>query len=417
VLNDGRMPAGPVLESPLSRMDSRPQSGTATTVEPASRGVPMLDLSRQYAAIHGEVMPRIEQVCASQHYILGEEVKEFERRSAEYLGCKEAVGCASGTDALWLALAGCNIGLGHEVITTPFSFFATASSILRAGARPVFVDVDADTLNISPAAVERRMRQYGRAKIRAIMPVHLYGQAADCAQIAGIAAEHKLRVIEDAAQAFGASWSGKRAGSMGDAAAFSFYPTKNLSCFGDGGLVTTNDSTVAERVRLLRNHGSRQRYYHEEIGWNSRLDSIQAAVLNVKLNHIDEWNQRRRERAAAYDLLFESSGLAAKDSDDNTPVRILGTLPQAEHIFHQYVVRVHRRDELRAFLSSRNIGSEIYYPVPLHMQKCFLYLGYAKGDLPQAELAAEEVLALPMFPELTADEQATVVNAIADFYS
>jgi dTDP-4-amino-4,6-dideoxygalactose transaminase len=280
------------------------------------------------------------------------------------------------------------------------------------------VDVDSETLNIDPVRVEERIKKSFSARLKAVLPVHLYGQCADMDELGRIGTEHKLKIIEDAAQAFGAAWKGKRAGSMGATSAFSFYPTKNLSCYGDGGLVTTNDSKLAEHIRLLRNHGSSKRYYHDEIGWNSRLDSIQAAILRVKMKYIEKWNALRQQRADAYDLMLKSSGLLpSTGSRGKSPVRLLKRSPQAFHIFHQYVIRVERRDELREFLTKHNIGSEVYYPVPLHLQKCFGYLGYAEGDLPETERAAKDVIALPMFPELTSEEQATVVAAISEFYS
>ncbi len=375
----------------------------------------MLDLSRQYASIRNDVLAAITRVCDSQRYILGEEVAAFEREFAPHCGTHEAVGCASGTDALWLALAAAGIGPGDAVITTPFSFFATASSILRAGAKPVFADVDPETLNLDPASVERRLKTSLHGT-KALMPVHLYGQCADMDGINRLAAEFEQQVIEDAAQAVGASWNGKLAGSLGVAAAFSFYPTKNLSAFGDAGAVTTNDAKLAERMRSLRNHGGKQRYYHDEIGANSRLDSIQAAVLRVKMPHLPKWNDARRERARTYGRLLTSAGLTKTGANSPAPLMLLKTLPGAHHIYHQYVVRVRDRDKLRAFLGERGVGSEIYYPIPLHLQKCFSYLGYAQGDLPEAERAALDVLALPMFAELEEDEQRYVVESIAQFY-
>ena len=376
----------------------------------------MLDLGRQYKSIQQEVEAAVLDVCASQQYILGKEVTEFEKEAAAYLGANEAVGCASGTDALWLALIASGVGPGDEVFTTPFSFFATASTIARTGAKPIFVDVEPDTLNIDPGAIEARIQRSHPARMKAMMPVHLYGQCANMDELNRIATEHKLAVIEDAAQAFGASWRGRRAGDLASIAAFSFYPTKNLSCYGDGGLVTCNSTALADRLRRLRNHGSRRRYYHEELGWNSRLDSLQAAILRVKLRHIDDWNAARAKRASAYELLLKSAGLLGTKANRG-PVRLLSRNPQAHHIYHQFVVRVPKRDELRDFLTSRGIGSEVYYPVPLHMQECFIYLGYQAGDLPVSEQAAKEVIALPMFPELASDEQAQVVSAIAEFYS
>jgi len=377
----------------------------------------MLDLSRQYDALRKEMTKAIERVCESQHYILGEDVTAFELEAAEFLGTKFAIGCASGTDAIWLSLLAAGINPGDEVVTTPFSFFATASTIIRAGAKPIFVDVDPNTLNIDPQCVEDRIRRTSSAKIKALMPVHLYGQCADMDKLGKIAAEHKLKMIEDAAQAFGATWRGKRAGNLGAVAAFSFYPTKNLSCYGDGGLITTNDEQIAAHSRSLRAHGSTKRYYHDEIGWNSRLDSMQAAILRVKLNYIEDWNKTRKKRADAYDLLLKSAGLLSSGGAKAAPVRILKRDPNASHIFHQYVIRAQRRDELAAFLAKNHIGHMVYYPLPLHLQKTLAYLGYAMGDLPESEKAATDVLALPMFPELTSDEQSAVVSAIAEFYS
>ncbi|HEX5433967.1 MAG TPA: DegT/DnrJ/EryC1/StrS family aminotransferase [Candidatus Angelobacter sp.] len=376
----------------------------------------MLDLSRQYTSVREEVLEAVARVCDSQKYILGEEVTAFEREFAALCGTRESVGCASGTDALWLGLVAAGVKQGDSVITTPFSFFATASSIIRAGARPVFVDIDPETLNLDPAKVDACLRD-GGARKTAIMPVHLYGQCADMDAFSRISTEFGLAVVEDAAQAVGALWNGKLGGSWGAAAAFSFYPTKNLSAFGDAGALTTNDSALAEHTRSLRNHGGKQRYFHDEIGANSRLDSIQAAVLRVKMPHLPRWNEARRQRARTYDLLLKDAGLTHTGANSVTPVTLLETRPQAEHIFHQYVIRVQRRDQLRDFLKLRGVSSEIYYPVPLQLQKCFAYLGYAPGDLPHAEQAAREVLALPMFAELQEFEQKHVVDSIAEFYS
>ena len=378
----------------------------------------MLDLKRQYESIKDDVTTAIERVLTTQYFIGGPELEAFERESAAYLGARACVGCASGTDALWLALEAGGVRPTDGVITSAFTFFASASSITRCAAAPVFADVDPATLTLNPAAVQELLT--GSSAVRAIMPVHLYGQCADMDAFAAIAKEHGVAIIEDAAQAFGASWRGKKAGTLGKAAAFSFYPTKNLSAYGDGGAVSTDDEELAAHVRRLRNHGSRERYYHEEIGWNSRLDALQAAVLRVKLKHIDRWNQQRRDVAQRYDALFGANGLVksgATTVDAQAPIALLQTRPEAFHIYHQYVVRAHKRDELRAFLTERSIGTEIYYPVPLHLQKSFAYLGYKPGDLPESERAAKESLALPIFPELRDDEQQRVVTAIADFYS
>jgi dTDP-4-amino-4,6-dideoxygalactose transaminase len=379
----------------------------------------MLDLRRQYATIRTEVLAAIERVCAEQQFILGDEVASFEQEAAQSLGVLRTVGCASGTDALWLALAGVGVSPGDAVITTPFSFFATVSAIIRAGARPVLADVDPGTLNLDPRHVAAALQGAGR--VRAILPVHLYGQCADMSAFARLASQYELKIVEDAAQAFGALWNGHAAGAMGDAAAFSFYPTKNLSAYGDAGCVTTNHSNVAERMAKLRNHGSQQRYRHEEIGANSRLAALQAAVLRVKLKYLPRWNDARRERARLYGELLAAAGLVAPSTTSGgraqSPVCPLTTRPEAHHIFHQYVLRVHRRDELRTFLAERGIATEVYYPIPLHLQPCFAYLGYREGDLPVSEQAAREVLALPIFPELAEDEQRRVIAVIADFYS
>jgi dTDP-4-amino-4,6-dideoxygalactose transaminase len=377
--------------------------------------VPLLDLSRQYAAIREEVLTAIERVCSSHHYVLGEEVDAFERELAAFCGTAHAVGCASGTDALWLALLAAGVTPGDCVITTPLSFFASASSIVRAGARPVFVDVDPHTLNLDPAQVDAQLRAGRSSHLRALLPVHLYGQCADMGALQDLADKFQLVLVEDAAQAIGASWNGRRAGSMGATAAFSFYPSKNLSAYGDAGIATTNRADFAEHMRRLRNHGSPRRYLHEELGWNSRLDAIQAAVLRVKLPYVEKWNRQRREHAAAYDRLLTQSGLTSATGD--APVRVLATTPQAHHVFHQYVIRARRRDDLRQFLADRKIGTEVYYPIPLHLQPVFAYLGYSEGDLPESERAAREVIALPMFPELMEDEQQWVVESIAEFYS
>ncbi len=375
--------------------------------------VPLLDLGRQYETIRDEVQAAIERVCASQRFILGDEVAALEHEVAAYVGTKECVGCASGTDALWLALMAMGVGPGDEVITTPFSFFASASAVVRAGARPVFVDIDPLTFNLDGEALERKLSESRPARLKAIIPVHLYGQAADPDRFQRIARDYGLVLLEDAAQAFGAAWRGKRAGSLGTAAAFSFYPTKNLSAFGDAGCVTTSDKDLAEGLRRLRNHGSAERYYHEEVGWNSRLDAIQAAVLRVKLKYIDRWNSQRGERAVLYDRLFEEAGMTRGEVP---PIRVPHRSKDAFHIFHQYVVRAQRRDELRRFLTDRGISTEIYYPLPLHLQPAFLYLGNAAGDFPEAERASQEVLALPTFPELHEAEQRAVVEAMAQFF-
>lgn len=375
------------------------------------QSVPMLDFGREYAEVREEVLAAIEAVCAGQRFILGPEVARFEQAAADACGVAHAVGCASGTDALWLALAALEIGPGHAVVTTPFSFFATVSSILRAGATPLLADIDEATFNLDPAQVEAVSATH---KVAAVMPVHLYGQCADMDALRSLAARNDMKIVEDAAQAFGATWNGVRAGALGDVAAFSFYPTKNLSAYGDAGMTTTANDALAERMTMLRAHGMRKRYFHDEVGWNSRLDTLQAAVLEVKLRRVDAGNARRREIAAKYDDLFRAAGLVGSSTDDGIVLPF--TDPRAGHVFHQYVIRTPKRDALKEFLISQKIGSEIYYPLPLHLQESLKFLGYKLGDFPVSEKAANEVLALPIFPELREDEQETVVAAIRRFY-
>ncbi len=423
------------MKSSLSFPSKTPANAAPESVPLAvPLAVPLLDLRRQYDGLRAEVLAAIARVCDSQSFILGPEVEALEREIAALTGAACAVGCASGTEALWLALVAAGVKPGDSVITTAFSFFASASAIVRAGATPVFVDVDPGTLNLDAALVrsqlqDRRLRDRQAAptqpaNVRAILPVHLYGQCADMDRFDRIAQEFEVAIVEDAAQAIGAEWSGRGAGSLGVTAAFSFYPTKNLSAYGDAGIVTTSCPRMAEHMRQLRNHGSPRRYYHHEFGWNGRMDAIQAAVLRVKLRHIADWNQSRQQHAATYDRLFAESGLTSGQTFDqhfrlesNAPVRLLARSPQAKHVFHQYVIRAQRRDELRKFLADRKIGSEIYYPLPLHLQPVFSYLGLKAGDLPVAEQAAREVLALPMFPELTEAEIQWVVESIAEFYT
>lgn len=383
----------------------------------AARSVPMLDLNRQYQPLHQELMAALGHVLETQQFILGEPVAAFEQAAARQLGVAHAVGCSSGTDALWLALAAAGIGPGMAVVTTPFSFFASVSAILRAGATAVLADIDPATFNLNPAAVRTMLHSEKGANVRAILPVHLYGQCADWTAFAGLANEHGLKLIEDAAQAWGALWQGVHAGSLGDAAAFSFYPTKNLSAAGDAGMVATNSDSIAERARMLRQHGMRRRYSHDEVGWNARLDGFQGAILQVKLRYIVAWNQARHNVARRYHALFHATGLAEAGPYPTHGVVLPHEVPGSRHVWHQYVIRTGRRDALREFLTARKIGSEIYYPVPLHLQEALKPLGYKAGDFPEAERAAREVLALPIFPELREDEQQTVVNAITEFLS
>ena len=377
----------------------------------------MLDLKRQYEPLQQELLKALQHVLETQQFILGEQVAAFERAAAGQLGVKHAIGCSSGTDALWLALAAAGIGAGDAVITTPFSFFASVSAILRAGARPILADIDPVTFNLDPKAVETVLQSPRQVPVRAILPVHLYGQCADWDGFPQLAEKHGLKLIEDAAQAWGAEWHGRKAGGLGDAAAFSFYPTKNLSAAGDAGMVTAASDEIAERARMLRQHGMRRRYHHDELGWNTRLDGFQGAVLQVKLKYIAGWNHSRRTVAKRYRALFHAKGLAESGTFPRHGVVLPQEVPGAHHVWHQYVIRTTRRDELREFLASRKIGSEIYYPVPLHMQTALKNLEYREGDFPEAERAAREVLALPIFPELREDEQQAVVDAIAEFLS
>jgi len=377
--------------------------------------VQMLDFSRQFAGIRQELLDTIEAVCVSQRYILGPQVDSFERAAAAACGVPHAIGCASGTDAIWLALVAANIGPGDAVVTTPFSFFASVSAILRCGAQPLLADIDPATFNLSASASEEVIRSHRGAKVKAVLPVHLYGQCADWDAFTELKNRHGVLLIEDAAQAFGATWNGVRAGALGDAAAFSFYPTKNLSAMGDAGLVTTVSAAIDDHARVLRAHGMRRRYYHDEIGWNSRLDSLQAAILEVKLRYLPEWNQQRRDHAVRYDQLFSEAKLTASTVREGIVLPF--TDPRAGHIFHQYVIRAPRRDELRQYLTERQIGSEIYYPLPLHLQISLSGLGHRRGDFPVSEAAAAEVLALPLYPELRDDEQQTVVETIKEFYA
>jgi dTDP-4-amino-4,6-dideoxygalactose transaminase len=385
-----------------------------TDTRPKLLAVPMLDFSREFAEIREEVLAAMAAVCESQRFILGPEVARFEVAAAAACGVSFAIGCASGTDALWLALAALKIGADDAVVTTPFSFFATVSSILRVGAKPVLADIDEGTFNLSAGAVGEVLGR-GGARFAGVMPVHLYGQCADMTAFTELAKEWGLKVVEDAAQAFGASWEGVRAGGLGDAAAFSFSPTKNLAAFGDAGMVSTRDEVIAERAKMLRAHGMRRRYYHDEVGGNSRLDTIQAAVLEVKLRRVAAGNKRRQELATLYHERFRAAGLVGKSTAEGVVLPF--TDPRGEHVFHQYVIRAPRRDALREYLTAHSIGSEVYYPLILSLQESLRFLGYKKGDFPVSERAAEEVLALPIYPELRVEELESVVEAIRRFYA
>lgn len=365
--------------------------------------VPLLDLQAQYASLAAEMRPAVERVLESQRFVLGDEVRRLENSLAKYCETKYAVGCASGSDALLLALMALDVGAGDEVITTPFSFFATASGIARLGARPVFVDIDRLTYNLDVSHVADAVTSHTKA----IMPVHLYGQCAEMDPLVELSKRRGIPIIEDAAQAIGATDRGRRAGSMGAIGCFSFYPTKNLGGAGDGGLVTTNDEQLAQRLRRLRAHGGITEYEHEEIGINSRLDELQAAVLNVKLAHLDEWSDERARVAEFY-----SESLQDLDFEVTTPF----VRPECRHIFHQYVIRVPRqRDALMNHLRERGVGTKVYYPIPLHRQECFSFLGYPAGAFPEAERAAAETLALPAYPELSEAQRTYVVDSIKSF--
>lgn len=384
--------------------------------------VPLLDLKPQYAPLAAEIQEAIAQVCASQHFILGPSVKELEASVAAYSQCRYGIGVSSGTDALLLALMALEIGTGDAVITSPFTFFATAGTVARAGARPLFCDIDPVTFNISPEAVESFIggqcesrggtltHRASGARVRGIMPVHLYGQLAEIGPLLSLAARHGLKVIEDAAQAIGAEDAGrKRAGSLGDIGGLSFFPTKNLGAFGDAGMCVTNDAALAERMEILRVHGGKPKYYHAFIGGNFRIDELQAAVLNIKLRHLDDWSAGRQRNAAYYDTAFARARVA---DAVQTPHAARGV----RHVYNQYVIRARERDALRAHLASAGVGSEIYYPVPLHLQQCFAYLGHRAGEFPHSERAALETLALPIYPELAEAQLQYVVDTIAAFY-
>ncbi len=368
--------------------------------------IPLLDLKAQYAAIRGDIEAAMREVVESQVFINGPQVGALETAVAAYCGVPHAVGVSSGTDALLVSMMATGIGPGDEVITSPYTFFATAGSIARLGARPVFVDIDPVTFNLR----SDRVADAVTPRTRAIVPVHLFGQLADMGPILDVAARKNLVVIEDACQAIGAEHAGRRAGAIGDYGCFSFFPSKNLGGFGDGGMVTARDPSKAERVRLLRTHGMHPKYVHRLVGGNFRLDTLQAAVLLVKMRYLDRWTEARRRNAARYDELFEESGLVARG---------LVRTPRAvteRHVFNQYVIRCERRDPLVEHLRASGIGCEIYYPIPLHLQECFRDLGYAPGDFPEAERAAHETLALPVYPELSEDQARAVVTAISNYY-
>lgn len=390
--------------------------------------VPLLDLKAQYMTMRDDIQAALQRVVESQHFILGPEVEALEAEIAVYSQCKHGIGVSSGSDALLMSLMSLEIGPGDEVITTPFTFFATAGAIARVGATMKLVDIDPVSFNIDPAGLEAVITP----KTKAIIPVHLYGQVADMAPIMALANRHNLVVIEDAAQAIGAEYQGQRAGSIGHMGCFSFFPSKNLGAYGDAGMVVTDDSNLADRLQLYRNHGHRPKYHNQVIGGNFRLDGIQAAVLRVKMAYLDGWTQARRQHAETYRQLFLQAGLTLEPNFETTGSgsatrsvifdRHQGVILPAEreyttrHIYNQFVIRVPRRDELRAHLQEHRIGTEVYYPVPMHLQECFGNLPYVEGDFPQSEAAANEALALPIYPELTPEMIHYVVETIAAFY-
>jgi len=373
--------------------------------------VPLLDLKAQYATIKSEVEVAIAEVMESQHFILGPKVEECEKAIAQYSDCSHAVGVSSGSDALLACLMAENIGPGDEVITTTYTFFATAGAIARVGATPVFVDIDPTTYNLETSQIASRVSD----KTRAIIPVHLYGQMADMDAAMSMAEKHGLIVIEDAAQAIGAMHRGRQAGTIGDYGCFSFFPSKNLGAAGDGGMVVTNDPQRADKLRCLRGHGANPKYHHKIIGGNFRLDAIQAAVVSAKLPHLDIWTAARQRNAKRYDQLFAEAGLTTAEGG-SSPVA-LPSVKTDRHIFNQYVIRISRRDQLQAALKERGVGTEVYYPVPMHLQECFAYLGYGMGAFPESERAANETLALPIQPELSEPQARYVVDCIRDFFA
>ncbi|HHV65392.1 MAG TPA: DegT/DnrJ/EryC1/StrS family aminotransferase [Peptococcaceae bacterium] len=365
--------------------------------------IPLLDLKAQYQAIKEEIDQAVFRVLESARFIFGPEMKTLEEEIAAYCGTRHAIGVANGTDALVLALRALNIGPGDEVITTPFTFFASAETVANVGAKPVFVDIDPLTLNIDVEKIEAKIT----ARTKAIIAVHIFGQMANMDKVMALAQKYNLKVIEDAAQAIGAEYRGQKAGSYGNVGTFSFFPTKNLGAYGDGGMVVTSDDQVAEKIRMLRFHGCKTKYYHEEIGYNSRLDEIQAAILRVKLRYLDDWNAARRAKALVYDELLAPLAEAGK-------LLLPGRDPEAKHIYHLYVLRFTEREKIIKALNVKGIASGIYYPVPLHLQKAFAYLGYRPGDLPFAEEACSQALAVPCYPELTLKQQEEIVETIRE---
>jgi len=374
--------------------------------------VPLLDLKAQFAPLRGEIQAAIEDVLEAQSFILGPKVEALERAIAAYSGTEHAIGVSSGTDALLVALMALGIGPGDEVVTTPFSFFATAGVIARLGARPVFADIDPATFNIDPAQVQGSIT----GKTKAIIPVHLFGQCADMDPILAAARKRGIPVVEDAAQSIGAEYGGRRAGSLATMGAFSFFPSKNLGCFGDGGMVTTHDAGLAEKIRALRHHGAKKAYDHRLVGGNFRLDALQAAVLSVKLRYLDRWSDARRENARYYDRRLQEEGLVENGHVRTPSAAYAGSGDENFHVYNQYTLRVEGREALRAHLAASGVGCSIYYPIPLHLQACFVGLGHRAGSFPVSERAAEEALSIPVYPELTVEQREHVVETLVSFY-
>lgn len=386
--------------------------------------IPFLDLKAQYKSIRDEINQKILDVVSSQKFVLGSEVEDLEKEIAEYSSVKSGVGVSSGSDALIISLMAFDVGENDAVITTPFTFFATAGAISRLKARPIFCDIEEKGYNLDPEKFEELLRDHAKeqrsSSIKAVIPVHLYGQCVDMTPILDLAKKHGLFVIEDAAQAIGSEYPApdgqKKACSMGDVGILSFFPSKNLGGFGDGGMVLTNDEQLAQKLKLLRVHGSRNKYFYDILGGNFRLDALQAAVLRVKLKHLDEWQRKRRERASYYDRIFTESDLVEEGQVQIPEALYRDSGTEYFHTYHQYVIRVRDRDKLQEHLNEKKVSTAVYYPLPLHLQKCFSYLGYKEGDFPVAEKAAREVLALPVYPELTTGQQDYVVSSINEFY-
>ena len=402
----------------MSEPAHRPQASAAPR-----QSVPLLDLKVQYRQLKAEVLPILERICDSQYFILGPETTALEAAIARYSGAAHGIAVSSGTDALLLALMGLDVGHGDGVITSPYTFFATGGTIARTGARPIFLDIDPSTFNLSPIAVQQFIDEHcvaggdglthraTGARVRGLMPVHLYGQCADMRPLLEIARRHALKVVEDAAQAIGAEYvGGARAGSMGDVGCFSFFPSKNLGAFGDAGLCTAQDADLAEKLRVLRVHGGKPKYFHSMVGGNFRIDELQSAVLNVKLKYLDGWTAGRQRNAAIYREVFAAAGLEGT-------VTLPHAVPGYRHIYNQFVIRAPERDRLRQYLTDNGVGTEIYYPVPLHVQECFAYLGGKPGDCPESERAARETLALPIYAELERGQLEYVVDVIRRFYA